>query len=217
MELYYVVGSPNCRKVHAVIHQLGLNVNFRYLDFFAGHLQQTEFLRMNPNGMVPVLRDGDFVLWESNAIMQYLADVSAGGETLLPRDAKGRADVTRWLCWELAHFNKAFGVLSFETVAKPGFMALPPDEGAVAWAKGELARYAAVLQNHLKDRKFLVGDHVTLADYAMIHVESFKEMVPFDWSPFPAVNAYFDHMRQNPHWQQSAPAGPEAMGRIPKS
>jgi glutathione S-transferase len=76
MKLHYVVGSPNCRKVHAVINALGLQVEFAYLDFFRGDLRGADYLAMNPNAMVPVLVDGDFVLTESNAIMNYLADAA---------------------------------------------------------------------------------------------------------------------------------------------
>ncbi len=59
MKLYYVVGSPNCRKVHAVINHLGVKVEFEYRDFFSGELSAPEYLGINPNGMVPALRDGE--------------------------------------------------------------------------------------------------------------------------------------------------------------
>lgn len=62
MQLHYVVGSPNCRKVHAVINHLGLGVDFKYMDFFTGELKTTDYLAINPNGMVPVLEDGPLKL-----------------------------------------------------------------------------------------------------------------------------------------------------------
>ncbi len=217
MKLYYVIGSPNCRKVHAVVNHLGIGaqIELQYLDFMAGEARSPEFLQVNPNGMVPVLRDGSFVLWESNAIMQYLADRTPG-QTLLPRDAQQRADVVRWQCWELAHYNKAFGVLSFETVAKPGFLGMPPDTAKVEWSKAELARFAAVLDGHLNGREVVVGDTITIADYSLIHLEGFKEMVPFDWSPYGNLNAYYERMRALPHWARTAPPSREAIGRRPQ-
>ena len=154
MKLYYVVGSPNCRKVHAVLNHLGITAEFEYLDFFAGETKKPEYLALNPNGMVPTLCDGDLVLWESNAIMQYLAS-KAPANTLYPKDDAKRADISRWQCWELAHFNKAFGALSFETVAKPNFLNTAPDEATVTWSKRELARHAPALESHLKGRKYL--------------------------------------------------------------
>lgn len=216
MKLYYVVGSPNCRKVHAVLNHLGIKADLEYLDFFAGDTKKPEYLALNPNGMVPTLRDGDFVLWESNAIMQYLA-VKAPANTLYPRDDAKRADISRWQCWELAHFNKAFGALSFETVAKPNFLKAAPDEATVTWSKRELARHAPTLESHLKGRKYLVGDDVTLADYSVIHVEGFKEAIPFDWSPYPNINAYYERMRAVPHWAKTAPSNPQSIGRRPSA
>ena len=215
MKLYSVVGSPNCRKVHAAINHLGINVEFEYLDFFDGDLKKPHYLAINPNGMVPTLRDGDFDLWESNAIMQYLAD-KVPGNTLFPKDEKTRADIVRWQCWELAHYNKAFGALAFETVAKPKFMGAAPDPGIVSWAKNELSRYAPVLESHFNSRTHLIDKGVTLADYSLIHVEMFKEAIPFDWSPYPNINKYYERMRAVPHWAKTAPVSPEAMGRRPK-
>jgi glutathione S-transferase len=216
MKLYIVVGSPNCRKVLAVIDHLGTPIDIEYLDFFAGDLMSPDYAAVNPNRMVPALRDDGFVLWESNVIMQYLADTMPGN-TLFPKEAKTRADIVRWQCWELAHYNKAFGALSFETVAKPQFMKSEPDRAVVEWAKRELARFAPVLDSHMKDREYAVGDGITLADYSLIHQESFKEAVPFDWSPYPNLNAYYERMRAASHWAATAPRSPEAIGRRPKS
>lgn len=215
MKLHYVVGSPNCRKVHAVINHLDLHVEFIYHDFFDGELRSPAFLKRNPNGMVPVLEDGDLSLSESNVIMQYLAD-AAPSNALLPRERKLRADVLRWQNWETAHFNKALGVLSFEAVAKPVFMKAEPDADAVSWSTRELARFAPVLDRALDGRTFLVGDGTTLADYSMIHLENFKDAVPFDWQPFANVNAYFERMRVDPHWVRTAPSSPQAVGRRPR-
>jgi glutathione S-transferase len=216
MKLYYVVGSPNCRKVHAVIDHLDLEVQFEYRDFFTGELRLPEYLDINPNAMVPTLVDGDLVLWESNAIIQYLAD--RGLESaLFPRDPKRRADIARWQHWELAHFNKAFGVLAFEAVAKPNFLNAQPDAGLVRWSQGELARFAQVLNRALEGRDYLVGDSITLADYAVIHLEGFKSAVPFDWQPYENLNAYFSRMAAVPHWMCTAPSSPQAIGRRPGS
>jgi glutathione S-transferase len=213
MKLKYVVGSPNCRKVHAVINGLAIPVEFEYLDFFAGDLRMDDYTQLNPNAMVPTLIDGDFTLWESNAINLYLAEKQP--TSLYPSDARARADISRWLCWELAHYNRALGALAFETVAKPAFMKQEPDAAVTEIARRDLSRFVPVLERHLERRQFMVGDGLTLADYAVGHLESFKSMVPFDWSAYPAVNAFYARLSDDPHWAATAPRDPGAVGRRP--
>jgi glutathione S-transferase len=205
MKLHTTPGSPNGRKVQAVILHLKLDVEVQHYDFFKGELRTPEYLALNPNGTVPTLVDGDFVLWESNAIMQYLAD-KAGDTLLFPRDLRTRADVVRWQCWELTHFNKALGMLAFETVAKPRNQAGPADPTRVELARMELARYAPVLDAHMARREYIVGDGLTIADYSMLALEAYRTLVPFDFDVYRNLNGYFDHVRTVDAWQRSAPS-----------
>ncbi|HEV2677969.1 MAG TPA: glutathione S-transferase family protein [Aliidongia sp.] len=204
MKLHTFVGSPNGRKVEAVIRHLGLAVETVHWNFLAGDLASPGFRALNSNGKVPVLVDGPFVLWESNAIMQYLAD-KVGDDALFPRDPWRRASVVRWLFWEAVHFNKAFGTIAFETVAKPKLGIGPTDQPLVDAALVDLARFAPVLEQHLADCRTLVGETVTLADYAMVKLEAYRDPVPFDWSPYRQVNGYFDRMRQLAPWAETEP------------
>lgn len=203
MKLYGLYGSGNVRKVQAVADALELPLQMEWLSFPEGEHKSARYLALNPNGKVPTLVDGDLVLWESNAINRYLCS-KVPGNSLYPDDPGQRAGVDQWLAWELAHYNQAFGTLAWETVAKPRFMNLPPDEAIAAWATEQLARYAAVLEAHLDGRRTVLGDGVTLADYALIHIETFKDMMPFDWSPYPRLNAYYERMRADAHWQATA-------------
>ena len=214
MKLYYVVASPNCRKVHSVINHLSLDVEFEYLDFFSGDLATPEFFAINSNGKVPVLTDGDFKLWESNAIMQYLTS-KVPATTLFPNDPKIRADIARWQFWEQAHYNQALGTIAFETVLKPQFNIGETNQAVVDSAIENLIQFAAVLDMHMQNKTFVVGDSVTLADYSLIHIEAFKDAIPFDWSNYPNLNAYYDRMRADPHWAKTAPESVEAIGRKP--
>ncbi len=216
MKLHTFVGSANSRKVEAVINHLGLKVEVQYHDALAGDLKAPGYLALNPNGMVPMLEDGQFVLWESNAIMQYLAD-QAGADALYPREPQLRADIHRWQFWELAHFNKAFGTLAFEAVAKPKLGLGETNQALVEVAQADLRRFTPVLERHLKDRRHLVGDRITIADYSMIATEFYKAAIPFDWSPFASVNAYFERMRTVEHWRRTAVADPAQTGRKPKA
>jgi glutathione S-transferase len=198
MKLHVVDGSPNARRVQAVVNHLGIHVQYITHDLFKGELRDPQYMQLNPNAMAPTLVDGSFVLWESTAIVQYLAD-KAGDVRLFPRDPQQRADVVRWQCWQLAHFNRAFGELAFETVAKAS-RGLPIDDRNVANACAELSRFAPVLDAHMAQRRYLVTDNVTLADYSMIAFEAYRSKVPFDWRPYTNVNAYFDHMHTAEPW-----------------
>lgn len=201
MKLHIVPGSPNSRKVEAVVHHLGLRLEVVEHDLFAGGLRKPEYIALNPNARVPTLEDGTFVLWESNAINQYLAD-KAGDERLFPRDPQGRAEVTRWQFWELAHFNRPFGTLAFEMVAKPR-RGLTPDAAAVSLAQADLARSVPVLDARAAGRRYLLGDQVTLADYSMVMLESYRSLIPFDWSPYAHLNDYLDRVSRLEAWVRS--------------
>jgi len=216
MRLHTFVGSPNGRKVEAVINHLNLAVEIDYRDVFEGGLRAPEYIALNPNAMAPTLVDGSFVLWESTAIMQYLAD-KANGEALFPRDPQRRADIIRWQCWELAHFNRAFGTIVLEVLINPGLGRGSTNQALVDVARADLGRLAPVLDRHLADRRHLVGDGITIADYSMICLEPYKGAIPFDWMPYPSLNAYFDRMRRVEAWARTAPADSGAVGRKPKA
>src|ERR1700704_5873752 len=102
MKLYGFPPSPNTSKVRAVAAHIGVPLEFEIVDLTKGQSRTPDFLAINPNGRTPVLKDGDFTLWESNAIMQYVAGKKKN--TLWPDDARTRADITRWQCWQLAQW-----------------------------------------------------------------------------------------------------------------
>src|SRR5215472_314993 len=109
IELYVFPPSPRAFKVMAIANHLGVDWTPRIVDLLKGEQKTPEFAKLNPNMRMPVLKDGDRVLWESNAIAQYLAARKPDGG-LLPPDEDGRLDVTRWQFWELAHWDPACSV-----------------------------------------------------------------------------------------------------------
>ena len=214
MKAYLVNGSPNSRKVLSVARHLGVGLVIRWLDFTKGDTRDPGFLSLNPNGMVPALVDGDFVLWEANVINIYLAG-TADMQTLFPDYPRFRADITRRLCWELANYNKALSITAFQSVAKPAFGLGEPDQHLIDTLVEQYHRFAAVLESPLEGRRFLVGDDWSLADYAVGHVEMFIHRVPIDLDPYPNISAFYQRLRDNPHWVSTAPARPQETGRIP--
>ncbi len=164
MKLYVFPPSPNARKPMFVAHHLGLEHDTEIVDLSSSAQHAADYAKLNPNEMMPTLVDGDFVLWESNAISQYLCSKSAS-QTLFPSDPKSQADVNRWQCWELAHWAPACGSLVFENMVKALFGDTSgPDPEKVKAGEQQVHKYAAVLNQSLAGRQWLVGDEVTLAD-----------------------------------------------------
>lgn len=201
--LHIVPGSPNCRKVQAVVHHLGLRVETVLVNFDAGEHKSPGYLERNPNGLVPTLVDGDFTLWESNAIVQYLAD-GARDDRLFPRAPKRRADVVRWQCWELAHFGRWLGVILFERLFKPLFGGTADDAVAAA-ALEQFAGFAATLDRQLAGRRFVTGDSLTIADYCLASQLPMTSLGRVDLTPYGNIVAWMERIDQQEAWRASAP------------
>ncbi len=157
MRLYGFPPSPNTWKVRAVAAHLGLNLELEFVDLTKGQSHAPAYLALNPTGRTPVLVEGDFKLWESTAIMQYLA--SGTPNALWPDDPRVRADIMRWQSWQLAHWGKeGCEPLIFERLVKK-FLNLGAADAAVV-AKGTEAfnREARVLDAHLAEQPYLAGE-----------------------------------------------------------
>ena len=160
MKLYTNLFSPNARKVHAVANELGIELETQTLDLRAGEQRTAEYLALNPNGKVPTLVDGDTVLWESNAIMCYLA--GKGDTELWPKSAK-RYDILRWMFWESNHLTNALNRL----FGQKFFNRDNPDQGIIDRATKDFRKYAEVLDAQLANNAHVTGDTLTLADFAI--------------------------------------------------
>src|ERR1044071_1848972 len=118
LKLYMHAMSPNVRRVRLTAAALGIELDEQKVDLAKGEQKAPAYLALNPNGAVPTLVDGDFVLTESRAIMQY--QIGRQPESgLLPRDEQARSEVTRWQFWDAAHFSPQLGTLTFQKVIKP--------------------------------------------------------------------------------------------------
>lgn len=204
MKLYIFNASPNCRKVMAVVNHLGLELDVKSLVPFSEELRSESYLAINPNAKVPALDDGDFKLWESTAIMQYLASKGSENE-LFPKDSKKRADIMRWQSWDQAHFGKAMGAMAWENFAKPTFKIGEPDLAVVEQAEVEFHTYAPVLEQQLESRNFVIGENITLADYSLgaILMYAIPGKVPLE--PYPNIKAWYQRLEATDAWKKSSP------------
>ncbi|WP_428643389.1 glutathione S-transferase family protein [Roseibium sp.] len=208
MKLYTAAISPNCRKVEAVLHQLGLfdDVEVHRLNLLAGEHRTDEVKTANPNMKVPTLIVGDMNLWESNPTMIYLCD-RAGAEEFCPSDPKSRFELLRWMFWEVRHYNKALSAILWETVAKAMMDLGAPDQNTIDREMEEFRRFAAVLNEQLASSDFILGDTLTVADFA-VGAYSTLAMLPQSRIPldeYPNVKAWYLRLENVPAWAATAP------------
>jgi glutathione S-transferase len=203
LRLHHNPFTSSARRVVMTIRHLGLPVELVTIENLRDPPQRARLLALNPNAKIPVLEHGDFVLWESMAIMQYLAD-QAPGQTLYPQGLAARADVNRWLFWCGQHWSPALGLLSWEKWMKGLFGLGGPDEREVARGERDFATVAGVLDAHLRGRTWISGPGVSLADFAIATPLMRVREASISLDPYPALAAWFERVQALEAWQQTA-------------
>jgi len=155
------LNSINVQKVVWALEELELPYERIDAGRGFGVNDTPEYRRMNPNGLIPTIDDDGFVLWESNAIVRYLAAGRSEGD-LWPSDLRRRADADRWMDWQATAFTPAFGPIFHGLVRTPGSRPREAIEAAIA-ASEEMA---AILDGALADSPYLTGDAFTMGDLA---------------------------------------------------
>ena len=176
MRLYTFTITPNNRKVEAFVRHFDLDVEIHHVSFKDKETQSSDYLAINPMGRVPALTDGDFKLWESNAILTYLATMFPATHAL-PLDPRGRADVDRWLHWQSCHLMPAMGALK---------MSDEKDIGAVT-------PLLKVLDQQLRGKDYVLGS-LTVVDFAVVAYLITKMGRKLDYSECPGVAAWLTRM-----------------------
>jgi glutathione S-transferase len=203
MRLYYFE-TPNARKACAVARHLAAPVEFVRVDLAKSEHKAPAFLAINPNGKVPALEDGDVRVWESAAIMCYLA--AKAGSSLWPNDAARQIDVIRWLSWDATHFSRHAGTMFFQQVIKPHFGLGEPDRAAIDEAMGFFRQFAGVLNSHLEGRACLVGDGLTVADFAVASFLPHAQEARIPIDDFAEIRRWYAQLEQLAAWREPFPA-----------
>jgi glutathione S-transferase len=206
MKLYWF-DTVNPRKVCAVAKYLQSPIEYAYVDLAQGKHRTPGYLALNPNGKVPTLVDGGRILWESAAIMCHLA--ARCDSDLWPQDAR-QIEVIRWLSWDLANFYRAGGTLYFEHIIKPRLQLGNADPAAVAQATGDWRRLGAILDNHLQDRNWLVGNAISVADFALAAFLPYAERAYIPLDAFPAMRRWHERLNELEAWREPFPELAEA-------
>jgi glutathione S-transferase len=203
MKLYVFPPSPRAMKVIALAEHLQLEHEVRLVDLTKGDQMKPEFTALNPNQRMPVLEDDGFVLWESNAILLYLASKKPHCG-LWPNSAKDQADVLRWLVWESAHFDaESCGMVGFEKISKAVLGLGAADPAFIARGETNFARFAAVLNESLRGRNWLTGGGLTIADFSIGAWVPAAERLQLPVGKFSEIARWYGGLASLPAWRAS--------------
>ena len=210
MKIYSAAPSMNALRVRAVAYELGFDFELVEVDILKGETKTPEFRAINPNGKVPTLVDGDFVLWESRAIMGYLANLKPD-QGLCPAAGKARAVVDQWCYWQAIHLGPAMQRVLFERVMKPKFGMGETDEDAIQQQLKDVAQFLPVLEGNLSDKDWVVGD-LSIADFAVASTFPAHQNAGTSLADLPNISAWYDRMQSRLSWQKAVAPVLEIVG-----
>jgi len=200
IRLHFHPLSTYTRRVRIALTEKGIEHELVTVDMAARKHREPEYLAINPYGRVPTLQEGDFFLWESNAILQYL-EATHPEPALVPPDAQGRAlvDMHTRLCD--IQMARQTGIIIFPKRFLPKERW---DEKAMAQAKAEIERHLQILERQLEGHEYLVADRYTLAE---VSYTPFVQFLPLmEIAPPPRVAAWVRRMLERPSARATAPA-----------
>jgi len=193
--MYKVYGdykSGNCYKVKLMLGLLGIDYQWVDVDILKGDTETAEFLAKNPNGKIPVLELEDGTcLWESNAILNFLAD----GSEFLPTEPRLRTQVLQWQFFEQYSHEPYIAVARFIQL----YLGLPEDR-LEEYKKLQKGGHKAlkVMERQLQLTPYLVGDRFSIADVALYAYTHVADEGGFDVSAYPGVQAWLKRVASHP-------------------
>ena len=202
LRIYAFPPSPRSFKVLWAANQLGVDYEFRLVDFAKNGQKTPEFVALNPNARAPVIDDGGFVLWESNAIVEYLASLKPQAG-VMPQDVRAALQVRKWLFWESAHWDPACAVFAFERVVKPLFGLGETSQAEIERGTQLFERAGAVLDGELKKHRYVAGETLTVADLSLGAVMCIAEQARFPMENFRAIQRWQNDLKILPSWSKT--------------
>jgi glutathione S-transferase len=185
------MSSINVKKVVWTAQELALDIQRTEAGGLFGVVKTPEYMALNPNSLVPVIDDEDYVLWESNVIVRYLCAKHAMGQ-MYPTDLRERFDAERWMDWQQTTLNPA---------SRPGFWQLvrtPPEQrnaAVIEESNAVVEALMAVLDAHLAQRSFMVGERFTMADIPIACEVHRWFGLPQQRQSRPHIERWYDSMR----------------------
>ena len=204
MKLHLNLFSPNCRKIALLVTHVNAPVEFVTVNVPAGATETPDFMKINPNGLVPALEDGEFKLWESNAIMQYIAE-KFGDKEIWPDDLKARSLISQWQFWETNHFGRAVMMIGFENFMKKALFGEQPDQNVVATYLDYFRIHGKVLNDQLAKSAFVLGAKPSLPDFSIAGAMQFASRAEVPLNEFPKIAQWFEKIQKLDAWKKTEP------------
>lgn len=196
MNLYYVPVSSPCRAVLMASKALGVELNKKIVNLFAGEHLKPEFRKMNPEHTVPTLVDSGFTIWESRAIIIYLAEKFPKNDSLYPNNPNKRAVIHQRLFFDLATLYQAF----MNTYVTQYLFKQPVD--AEQYKKIDTA--FELLNTFLEGQTYVAGDSLTVADISLLATVSSYDVVKYDFSKYANVVRWYENLKKTaPGWEEN--------------
>lgn len=194
-------GRKTSSNVQKVLWCCGeLEIPFERIDLageFGGNREEP-YLSLNPNGVVPTIEDGDFVLWESNSIVRYLVQKYNGGR-LLPDTPEGRGNANRWMDWQLTTLNAFLVPIFFGIVRTPE---AERDPAAIEKAVAEAVPKWEIVERYLEGQSYLAGDSFSIGDIP-IGIWAYRWFnMPIDRPSMPNVEAWYQRLTERPPYRE---------------
>ena len=202
LRLWGRTSSINVRKVLWTLQELG--VPFERIDagLAYGHNHTPDYLAKNPNALVPMLEDGDFTLWESNAIVRYLC-AKYGDPTLYPEDLRQRFDAERWMDWQQTTLNPAGRDAFIQWIRTP---AAQRNSALIAASVAATEPLLDMLEQHLSTHPFMAGERFTMADISVGYAVMLARQIGLEDQLTPGMQAYFDRLSQREGFRRAQAA-----------
>jgi glutathione S-transferase len=202
MKLHVFPLSPRAFKVLWCANHLEIPYQTVFVDLTKGAQRTPEFTALNPNARMPVLEEDGFVLWESNAILQYLASKKPEAG-LFHENARVRAAIAKWQFWDSAHWDPTIAVFVFENYVKKLFGRGEPDPAELARGRDLLARNAPALEAALQRHRYVAGDRLTLADFSLGAAFTVAEAGGIPLEEYRGIQRWGTELRALPSWHQT--------------
>jgi glutathione S-transferase len=197
LKIWGRTNSVNVKKALWAAEECGLKYQRIDAGMEHGVTKTPEYMKMNPNSLVPTIEDDGFVLWESHTIVRYLCAKHAAG-TLWPTDPRARADGERWMDWAFT-FQAAMRNVFWGLIRTP---AEKRDANAIEEGRKKCIALLAVPEKTLAERPYLGGAAFTMADIPLGAEMQRWMRVPIERPRFPAVEAWFERLRERPAFRK---------------